>query len=42
MNGLIENIDYYINEDGFVVITKKYHFKKDIAVATVAFTAVPV
>jgi len=28
MNELIENIDYYINEDGLVVLTEKYHLEK--------------
>ena len=28
MNGLIENTDYYINEDGCVVLTEKYHLNK--------------
>lgn len=28
MKELIENIDYYINEDGFVVLTEKYHLEK--------------
>lgn len=25
MKELIEGIDYYINEDGYVVLTEKYH-----------------
>ncbi len=25
MNELVEGIDYYINEDGYVVLTEKYH-----------------
>ena len=25
MKELIENIDYYINDDGYVVLTEKYH-----------------
>ncbi|MEI9943916.1 MAG: DUF5522 domain-containing protein [Chitinophagaceae bacterium] len=25
MNELVENIDYYINEEGWVVLTEKYH-----------------
>jgi len=25
---LIEGIDYYINEDGFFVFTKKHHLKR--------------
>jgi hypothetical protein len=25
MHELIEGIDYYINEDGYVVLTEKYH-----------------
>ncbi|MEI2740752.1 MAG: DUF5522 domain-containing protein [Chitinophagaceae bacterium] len=28
MKELIENIDYYINEDGYVVLTEKYHLDK--------------
>ncbi|HEY6064296.1 MAG TPA: DUF5522 domain-containing protein [Chitinophagaceae bacterium] len=28
MKELIENIDYYINKDGYVVLTKKYHLEK--------------
>ena len=28
MKELIEYIDYYINEEGFVVITEKYHLEK--------------
>ena len=25
---LIEGIDYYINEDGYIVLTEEYHLKK--------------
>lgn len=28
MKELIENIDYYINKEGFVVLTEKYHLEK--------------
>ncbi len=28
MKELIENIDYYINKDGYVVLTQKYHLEK--------------
>jgi len=28
MNELIEGTDYYINENGYVVLTKKYHLDK--------------
>ena len=28
MKELIENIDYYINADGYVVLTEKYHLDK--------------
>ncbi|MGB3164910.1 MAG: DUF5522 domain-containing protein, partial [Chitinophagaceae bacterium] len=28
MKELIEDIDYYINEEGFVVLTEKYHLDK--------------
>ncbi|MEK7226205.1 MAG: DUF5522 domain-containing protein [Bacteroidota bacterium] len=28
MNELIEGTDFYINEDGLVVLTEKYHLKK--------------
>lgn len=28
MKELIENIDYYINKDGYVVLTEKYHLGK--------------
>jgi hypothetical protein len=28
MRELIENTDYYINEEGFVVIMEKYHLEK--------------
>jgi len=28
MKELIENIDYYINQDGYVVLTEKYHLEK--------------
>ncbi len=27
-NNLIEGEDYYFNEDGFIVLTEKYHFEK--------------
>jgi hypothetical protein len=27
-NDLIEGVDYYINEDGLMVFTKKYHLEK--------------
>ncbi len=29
MKELIENIDYYINKDGYVVLTEKYHLEKE-------------
>lgn len=28
MKELIEGVDYYINDDGYVVLTEKYHFDK--------------
>ena len=28
MNGLTEGVHYYINEDGFVVLTAQYHLEK--------------
>lgn len=28
MKELIENIDYYINKNGYVVLTEKYHLEK--------------
>lgn len=28
MKELIENLDFYINEDGLVVLTEKYHLDK--------------
>lgn len=28
MKELIEGIDYYINEDGYVVLTEKFHLDK--------------
>ena len=28
MKELIENTDYYINRDGYVVLTEKYHLEK--------------
>ena len=28
MNELIEGTDYYINADGYVVLTEKYHLDK--------------
>ena len=28
MKELIEDIDYYINKDGYVVLTEKYHLGK--------------
>jgi hypothetical protein len=28
MKELIENIDYYINKDGYVVLTEKYHLER--------------
>lgn len=28
MKELIENTDFYINEDGLVVLTEKYHLEK--------------
>ncbi len=28
MNELIEGTDYYINADGYVVLTQKYHLDK--------------
>jgi len=27
-DNLVENIDYYINENGFFVFTKAYHLKR--------------
>jgi hypothetical protein len=30
MNNLTEGEDYYFNEQGFVVLTEKYHLKKGI------------
>jgi hypothetical protein len=28
MNNLVEGKDYYYNEDGYVVLTEKYHLDK--------------
>lgn len=28
MNQLVEGIDYYINENGLVVLTEKYHLER--------------
>lgn len=28
MNNLIEGVDYYYNQDGYVVLTAKYHLDK--------------
>jgi hypothetical protein len=28
MKELIENIDYYINKEGYVVLTEKYHLER--------------
>ena len=28
LNDLIEGVDYYINQDGFLVLTEKYHLEK--------------
>lgn len=30
MNNLAEGIDYYYNEDGFVVFTEKFHLQKGV------------
>lgn len=30
MNGLIEGKDFYYNEDGYVVLTEKYHLEKGV------------
>jgi len=30
MTKLVEGIDFYYNEDGYVVFTEKYHLKKGI------------
>jgi hypothetical protein len=30
MNKLTEGIDYYFNEQGFVVLTEKYHLEKGV------------
>lgn len=30
MNNLIEGEDYYFNEDGFIVLTAKYHLAKGV------------
>ena len=27
-NNLIEGVDYYFNEEGFIVLTEKYHLEK--------------
>ena len=27
-NELIEGIDFYINKDGYIVLTEKYHLEK--------------
>jgi len=29
-NELIEGIDFYINEDGYIVLTEKYHLDKGL------------
>lgn len=28
MNNLIKGEDYYVNEDGYIVLTEKYHLNK--------------
>ena len=28
MNNLVEGTDYYFNEDGYIVLTEKYHLDK--------------
>ena len=28
LNDLTEGVDYYINQDGFLVLTEKYHLEK--------------
>lgn len=28
MHTLVKEVDYYLNEEGYVVLTKKYHLKK--------------
>lgn len=28
MDKLIEDVDYYLNEEGYVVLTEAYHLKK--------------
>lgn len=30
MNNLKEGVDFYYNEDGYVVLTEKYHLEKGI------------
>ncbi len=30
MNNLIEGVDFYYNEDGFLVFTEKFHLQKGI------------
>lgn len=30
MNKLTEGVDYYFNEQGFVVLTEKYHLEKGV------------
>ena len=32
---LIEGVHFYINEDGYIVLTEKYHLEKDLAAAWV-------
>ncbi len=27
-NNLVEGIDYYFNDDGYIVLTEKYHLEK--------------
>lgn len=27
-NNLVEGVDYYFNEDGYIVLTEKYHLDK--------------
>ena len=39
MKELIENIDFYINEDGYMVLTEKYHLERDIVAVIAANTA---
>lgn len=32
---LIEGVHFYINADGYIVLTEKYHLEKDLAAAWV-------